>query len=232
MAERLSLPPNQTNWVGHSWGALVGYQFGTNHSEHRTTIIPVRPLNSYVALDPADDGPLSSGLAFGDVYRDHSAATKNATGRNGRTLSLVGVDNRLLRANLSGSIEKAESADLSIIARFDTGQIPSGGNRFDLAFVAIHSGVHRVYAALLEASSAPTAMIRPTNIARQTGPTFYWRPNQFNDNGKHKNNSLFDGVIDVSLETLSSGSVTQFEYVPSNQAQPQIFSVGRSFGEP
>jgi hypothetical protein len=236
MAERLGLQPNQTNWVGHSWGALVGYQFGVNHSEYPNTIIPPRILNSYVALDPAANGApfieTSTSRILGDVYFDHDAVLSKVTGRNGRTLSLVGIDESLLM-NISGSKKKASSTDLGIIVRFHTGLIPNTvGDLATLISSGIHSGVHRVYTVLLEASSAPTAMIRPTNIATLTGPTFYWRPNQFNGNGKHQNNSLFDGVIDVSLQTLSSGSVTHFQYVPLNQAQPAIYNIGRSFREP
>jgi len=218
------IPPNLLNWVGHSWGALMGFEFADQASASGG-------ISSLVALDPASSGAAASTLS-GDIYSRHGQVDFRTN--TGYSMSFVAPTSGIS----FGDVIKASKATDSFLVDFGLGK--------DVRFsadgeYAAHRGVKLLYEKMLDDCYPLPARRKLSEIFKLENATLrpptYWTQNRykyFYDKDKYTISEpvsagidplLFEGVIHATLssgEPIQLNSIDYLEYF--NIDKPAILS--------
>jgi pimeloyl-ACP methyl ester carboxylesterase len=183
-----SIAPDRLNWIGHSWGALMGFEFADQASSGGR-------ISTLVALDPASGG-IASGIVLGDSYSGHSRVDFRTNTRYSMSFvspsGLVGF----------GDAKKAGNSTDSFLVNF--GLQKNGSFDSDLA---AHRGVWMVYEKILSdcyplpASKNLSGLFQIENSFLRS--SIFWTPNRYENNFAAVQNGvsalLHEGVIHATL---------------------------------
>jgi pimeloyl-ACP methyl ester carboxylesterase len=190
----------ELNWIGHSWGSLIGYEFAkrqpyNDYGSYTSASDQLRVgyINRFIALDPASRAAYGLlNFAAGDNYHNEHPSIYFMNAAN-CSWAFVGS------TGFFGDVSKARTAGSTIAVSFTN--IPSLFNTgLDRSHWS-HAGVPRVFQKILEGNyvartSAPHYRkldLSGMDISVDNG--ILWKPEGIDNNGNFKSPPSSDGPL-------------------------------------
>ncbi len=198
-------------WIGHSWGAIVGYEFAKRQQySFSGSATGSGKIARFIALDPATSGDKYAGIGkyvTTDLYPNHKSLRFPQLGFSGVGEKTWGFVSPSLGLQF-GDADKAKTAHHSFVINFSN--TPGAGNPLTTTSeLAQHGGVVSVFTKLLEDNYiTPNLRKIPPyfKIERWDASEFIWTTLKYNSGGNKSGfftslHSTFDftGVIDATF---------------------------------